>query len=204
MKLGEIKEEALKLMFANTKKDFTFANFETLKEDPNFAGYLNSMNGAINRSFDKIKSLKKQPKDIHEVETTGAYGILRVDTTTITNYDRVMRITYENERGYLGNVSYMFEGKNILLQDKAEEGTYRIIYAIKMPYITSSTSNETEIELPNELLRIIPYYIKYDLYEEDEPELAARAKNSFDEGLLLYQEDTQSIQRKVVDVYEGT
>jgi hypothetical protein len=73
-----------------------------------------------------------------------------------------------------------------------------------MPYITSATTDATEIALPDELLRIIPFYIKYNLYEEDEPELAARAKNEFDEGLLLYEEDVQSIQRKVVDVYEGT
>jgi hypothetical protein len=204
MKLGEIKEEALKLMFANTKKDFTYTNFETLKEDPNFAGYLNSMNGAINRSFDKIKSLKKQPKEIHEVDTTLTTGFLRVDTTTIPNYDRVIRVTYESETEYLGNVDYMMEGKYILLKDKLEEAKYRIIYSKKMPYITSATTDATEIALPDELLRIIPFYIKYNLYEEDEPELAARAKNEFDEGLLLYEEDVQSIQRKVVDVYEGT
>ena len=51
MKLGEIKIEALKLMFADYTDDLSMENLAALKSDENFGRYVNSMPGAINRCY---------------------------------------------------------------------------------------------------------------------------------------------------------
>ena len=44
-----------------------------------------------------------------------------------------------------------------------------------------------ELPISNDLARVIPYYIKYDLYQEDEPNLSLVAKSNFDSLLAEYQ-----------------
>ena len=59
MTLGEIKIEALKLMFTNSQHDIAVSDLSNLYQDGNYGSYLVNMPGAINRAFDRI-----QQKDI--------------------------------------------------------------------------------------------------------------------------------------------
>ena len=49
MKLGEIKIEALKLMFINEGDDIDIGSLELLAQDEIYKNYLVNMPGAINR-----------------------------------------------------------------------------------------------------------------------------------------------------------
>lgn len=67
-----------------------------------------------------------------------------------------------------------------------EEETFSIEYTPIVPLITVSSDDNLEIDIPETLARIIPYYVKADLYEQDEPELAATARNIFESALTEY------------------
>ena len=59
-----------------------------------------------------------------------------------------------------------------------------LIYDSKIANITDANSDKEEIPgLPENLARLIPYYIKFELYQEDEPDLALNAKGTFDQGI---------------------
>ena len=75
----------------------------------------------------------------------------------------------------------------------------------KIDNITDNIADTDDIpNLSDELARLIPYYIKFELYQEDEPDLALTAKNTFDQGiesLRVYDEEFEEI--KIEKVYSS-
>ena len=61
MTLGEIKIEALKLMFTNMNDDIDAYNIAHYYDDENYRGYLYAMVGSINRCFSRIEDRKILP-----------------------------------------------------------------------------------------------------------------------------------------------
>jgi hypothetical protein len=202
-KLGDIKIEALKLMFADYKNDYTISNLSTLVINDNYGKYLRAMNGSINRCFDRLRSLKKQPKKSLTLNkgdmSEDNYLYFDLDASTFASVDFIVRITYRDEDGYPtdSKVTYEIEGRTLILQNRP--GTFRLIYWEKLPYITTLGDDQILL-IEDELARAIPYFIKGELLEEDEPDLASKARALF-EGTVsnLYQEEEIN-QTKVVDV----
>jgi hypothetical protein len=112
MTIGEIKKEALKLMFTNQDNEIDSNYITVLLEDDNYGDYLVNMNGSINRAIVRLKS--------KGVEYTG---------------DR----------------------------------------------LKSDASEDFELDLDEELCMMIPYFIKGELYEEDNAQQAAIARNLFED-----------------------
>lgn len=138
MKLGEIKLEALKLMFVN---DGEILNMENLDEylygNEVYRGYLVNMVGSINRSLNRFKMKNIKPLDDKEY--------------------------------------------------------------VKF---TDDTPNDTEIDfIPEELQEIIPYFIKGELYQEDEPNMASSSMNYFESLLDDYLDNRPPTQEKVKILY---
>ena len=62
IELGQVKKEALRLMFVSYDEDLD--SYEDMYDNSNYISYLLGMPGAINRCFDRIKSARKQPKRV--------------------------------------------------------------------------------------------------------------------------------------------
>ena len=60
---------------------------------------------------------------------------------------------------------------------------YTLIYKPKIARVHSYTESETEIELPEGIASIVPYYLKGDLFREDEPDEANEARSWFEQAL---------------------
>ena len=61
-----------------------------------------------------------------------------------------------------------------------------------------------DTKLTDELLALIPYFVKSELYEEDEPQMAAQARNIFEaslEALIPYEESKQTLVERVYASY---
>ena len=67
-----------------------------------------------------------------------------------------------------------------------EDELFAIEYTPILEMITVNSDNNQEINIPEALARIIPYFVKADLYEQDEPELSATARNIFESALTEY------------------
>lgn len=67
-----------------------------------------------------------------------------------------------------------------------EDELFKIEYTPKAPYITSTTDNNSELVIPEVLARVIPYFIKAELYEMEEPQISASARNIFESALSEY------------------
>lgn len=202
MKLGDIKAEALKLMFANYDVDITADTISDLYDNPSLKNYLFAMPGAINRCFNRFKSeMMLREKAVTITPTEGDY-YSTFDLSTITDLFEISRITYTDDYGdYFGSVSYQLEGDTLILFQSG--GEYHLIYYAEPPiiYDVAITADTTEIDLPIELLSIVPFYIKGELYQEDQPELAAEAMAIFEQKLARTPRKKVNNQTEIKDIY---
>lgn len=131
MTIGEIKKEALKLMFTNQDNEIDTLDMEDLYADSNYGDFLNNMYGSINRAIVRLKSK----------------GVI-----------------YAGER------------------------------------LKNDTSDDTELDLDEELCMLISYFLKGELYGEDNAQEAAIARNLFEDMVDDYL--AVGIDRTIEPVFE--
>lgn len=206
MKLGEIKIEALKLMFADYADDITIASLIDLASDENYGKILNNMPGAINRCYSRLEERSVVPTKKITLDNdngTIANGRIRFDLSTIADFGKVDRVVYESAEEYDGNCPFNMETNSIMVLPK-KEGDYVLIYSPILTRITSGSDNDSEIDLPDKIACLIPYYIKGDLYTEDEPGVAAEARNLFEASLDDMTTVVKTKQSKVNCIFSQT
>jgi hypothetical protein len=118
--------------------------------------------------------------------------------TLPTDLYRIKRVIFENDYDIVADADYQVENDKILVADRV--GEYRLLYVPKITRLTPPVAWDTDIDLPEELLALIPYFIKSELYEEDEPQMAAQARNLFEaslDALLPIEESKQTMVEKV-------
>ena len=82
MKLGEIKIEALKLMFAGNGQDYNdpdINQLERMKQQQEYKDYLGSMNGSINRCFAVLE--ERLEGDVVNADGTLATNVIGADVS---------------------------------------------------------------------------------------------------------------------------
>jgi len=186
MTIGEIKLDAMNLMFARSE------SLETLEQDENYRDYMINLTGAINRSFSSIEEKRVLPTKAKALTN----GVVR-GTWLRFEYNEfdIDRIVFESDTEYRGSVSYMVEGDNLVVENKT--GTYTLIYRPTIPRITSITLNSTELDIPDSIASAIPYYIKGDLYRDDEPDEASEARAYYEAQMSQIQKKSDGVQRCV-------
>ncbi len=187
MKLGEIKIEALKIMFANYSLDLQIDDIQGLVSDENYGSYLVNMNGSIARALDRIENACVLPLRVLELsikDFVSKNGQLYFDVNSVDDLFLIERIVLvSNELNiYDTEAPYVLEGCYLVVEDVCVDAKYKIIYYSKAPEI-EGLSDEDNLEIPNKLARLIPYFVKGDLYQEEEPNLASEARNLFEASL---------------------
>lgn len=198
MKLGEIKLETLRIMNINHDSVLTLDKIGTYNSEAKYARFLNNMTNSINRAIDIINHKKILPeKSIEMSKMNVVEGAInnRYDLSTLDDFVAVARIIYEdNNTKYLEKVTFEREGNKLVVSNKYLPEALILLYHPKVSSITDSHSDNDEIVgLPDELARIIPYFVKFDLYQEDEPNIAVAAKSVFEQSIdnLRHYEDEQ-------------
>lgn len=189
MKYGDIKIEALKLMFVNMGDDITIDKLETYEQDDTYNAYLVNMPGSINRCFSALESkgvLPSKSKTLTALEGVASGAFIRFDLpSTIDNYCDIDRVVSETADGeYCGDCDYQIEGDTLVLERFDDEDiTYTVLYRPTIPRVELLTDNEWEVPIPENIVALIPYFVKGDLYRDDEPNEASEARNWFESGI---------------------
>jgi hypothetical protein len=210
MKLWEIKAQALRLMFADTDVEFNQTEFQTgvIYENANTREKLIRMEDSIRRAIDMYyqyngEKTKMTTKGI-DFATVGG-KVVYYNTITMTSVSdfkfptRIDVIANISENiGETTNISFdydEFNNKIVFIQYDftpfTDKITFRIYYKIEQQNLPAST-NEIDYDLnslgiPEEVQRQIPLYVKGELYQEDEPNMAQLAKQEFVQFLVLNQ-----------------
>lgn len=186
MKLGEIELEALKLMFVEIGYNNDTNQLEKLALNENYQDYIYNMPGAINRCFSILEEKRVLPTKRLDLsrDDMGNKGVLRYDLGKIKDFFDIDRIVYENDNGeYVASCDYQRAGNEIVLPPINVEERYTILYKPRLERITSSTKYDYDLPVPDHIAAHIPYFIKGDLYRDDEPNEASEARNWFEAAI---------------------
>lgn len=207
MKLGDIKVESLKIMFASTHTDLSISELDNALRDENYGSYLVNMPGAINRCFSVLEEKRVLP--IKSYTLTASEGLasgsfIRFDLSEIIeDFCDIDRLVCEEEESYNGNAEFRMEG-NVLVLPLFDDKVYTVLYYPTIPRITSETDNNEELDIPDKIAAHIPYFVKGDLYRDDEPNEANEARNWFEAAMEQVLATKQSYSGKVFNKYSQT
>lgn len=188
MKLGDIKAAALKLMFASYDRDITAETVDSLRGDAAFRDYLYNMPQAINRAFGIIENKRVLPERTVDYLPNGSNHIavpLTVEAVTGAPGGEFKRVIYSacGRINWVPFTDYVVSDGEVILPSVVAGEAYRVCYAPRLARITAETSDLMEIPIPDDVAALIPYFVKGDLYREEDAAEASNARNWFDAGL---------------------
>lgn len=214
MKLGEIKAQAMLLMFPDvnlvsakekwedtsygatsydsagiSESDLENESSElllALSSDSNYLPYVNGMAGAINRCFSYLESHFLIPCKKAELTDGRAMGS-KISFELPDDVFCVGRVAFLGDGVYVGNVGFEHIGaKTVVLPKMRFDGTYTVIYTPYLERIKCTTSDFYEIPLPEPVASMIPYFIKGDLFVNDDADEAMEARNIFENCVSVF------------------
>ncbi|MBQ8178307.1 MAG: hypothetical protein IJ033_03845 [Clostridia bacterium] len=206
MKLGEIKLEALKLMFANYNHDITIDGLVEYYADENYGSYLINMPGSINRCLSVIENKSVLPsKTLNITPNMGlaSGGRVKVELLSVApDIYLIERIAKETPYDYNGNVDYYLEGNTLVLGALRKDEQYVVVYKPTLKRISLDSSDYEELTgVPDHIACHIPYFIKGDLFREDEPNEASEARNWFEQAMSEIVQARANMVSRVESVY---
>lgn len=182
MKYGELKIECMAVM-DEMNEPITMENLEGFENDESYKDLFVRMPGAINRAMDRMANKKKLPiKECKLVNPEKKGGYFVFDLSAVADYRSAKRIEFVSGDTVIDDVEFAQEGKKVRIF-AGYNGELTLYYYPKAPAVSVDMRNNAEVEIPDELARIIPYYVKSDLMTRDEPSLATQARNKFEEAL---------------------
>lgn len=213
MKLWEIKAQSLRLMFADTGLNFSEEEFrdKTVYQNGNTREKLVRMGDAINRALDLYYQYngditRRVELGLHHSDDTYKNKVSpieeNVDDFGLPTRIDVVRNLDENIIG-AENISFDFDylTKEIRFPDYdfvpyGDAIVFLIYYKMSPRRLSNDASDfETDLDdmnIPVNVQNHIPLFVKGELYEEDEAELAKASKNEYIQFLINNQRNTFS------------
>lgn len=204
MKLWEIKAQSLRLMFADYDMNLDYEDFEekTVYNNSNTREKLIRMEDSIRRGIDLYYNIvgDTASSKIMKLETKEVDGVTKfinkIDLSQETKLDYPTRVDVRLVDSH-GNIAYLKNSVDYVY-DRIEREIYfihndyvsygdeiefRVWYKIKRENIPINADELTfdldTLYIDEEAQRLLPYFVKGELYEEDESGLAAQAKSYY-------------------------
>ena len=200
MTIGQIKIEALKIMYLCTR-DVHEDELTALGADQNYSDYLAAMPGCIHRAVQGMVARRILPtKDLvlpHQKE---------FDLSGVEDFYAAEEVLIYRDGVRQGDAPCMIEGDKLILLSVEENNEYILKYSPTLPIITTATKNNYKLPIPEPLAAAIPYFIKAELYTLEAPSNAAeaeRSRNLYETALLTYSASKHTIQRRVRSWFRG-
>lgn len=184
---GYVELESIRKMFVNTGA-ITVSDLATMKTDKKYATYIDAMPGAANEGI-MIMLTRGRSYIVNEILTvnmsTNEYPMenyycfyLKNALNNYLSLDKVFVKGGEYKNYVLRHNQYLYIPKDIV--DKYD---VTVSYATYPDEITSNTTANKEIDLPIDMINILPLYIASELYKDDDISLATTYKNQFETEL---------------------
>lgn len=206
MILGEIKIEALRLMFMDSDDEYSidYLNRGIYMNNEVYKPYLVKMIGSINRCFASIEDKGVLPTQAVTIPLANGFANGQIDLSSIVDYYNIERVLGENKYQYDNDCEFDIVGNMLRIKDYDPKTVYTILYKPKIQRISASTNNDIDLKdigVPDNIAAYIPYFIKGDLYREDEPAEANEARNWYEQAMAEIMNKQVSRQSRVQSSY---
>ena len=164
---------------------------------------------SINRAFHRLEQLRKLPSKSYVVNyDNNRLGNTINLTDDETNNFYINKISYIKnvlKKDQYGNVetntSYFIDGDILILPQLNRGESYTIIYQQIYEDINIGTLDTSVIDYPEYVLQCIPYFVKADVYQEDNASIAVLERNTFEAYASQIPSRDESVIREPLDVY---
>lgn len=223
MELWEIKADALRLMFADSGLLFSKEEFENgvVYSNGNTRDKLTRMNDSIRRAIDLYYRTCGQFVKRKVVKYLVVDGVVTdlLDLSEVEDFGSVSRIDIKENLnlGISGrkNLVYFFNQVEkevevflgVPSRIRKEEIEFVLNYFLEEVNLPSDDLldelkfNLDTLNIPSDIQRKIPLYIKGEIYEEDEYALAQASKNEYMQYLLMHKRKYGGVQTKVRSIH---
>lgn len=199
MKIVDIYLEALRLMFVNANDLLVERDFNVYKRDEKFASIIANMPGALNRCFSDLENkgvLPSKTIDLNELKPLAIGETYHFDLSSVEDFFEPVRLAMFSDAGaYSSNSDFVLDGGCLVIPayDRDREH-YVLHYKPIITRVTSGTDEKSDVGVPDNIATAIPYFIKGDLFRDDEPNEAAEARNWYEAAIgLLKEKNTQRV-----------
>ena len=200
MKIGEIKIHTLVLMNLCNENQFTLEKYNKYLNETKYNRFLVNMDEPIKRAIDIINSreiLKEKSVKLSTLTYTPVDSGIHLELNQITDLYKVKKVIAI--KNGIVDLNYTIFSNNLYIHSNLIDKIYLVYY----PKIEiQNFALDTEIDLPDNLARLIPYFVKYELYQEDEPNLALLAKNDFENLIESYRQKEYDTTSEIEKIYE--
>lgn len=190
-------------MFADLDPLISPKHIADHETDGQYGDYLTAMTGSINRAINDIVSRRILPEEALEIPAgTGStrYGNRRLNLNAYPQIYDVSRVIAESDRGYDGAHHFRMEGRTVLLLGADAEASYTLLYYPRVKAV-ETYENERELEIPDEIASLIPYFIKGELYRQDEAGDASEAMSWYEQRIAALSPYHTGTQTHVASTY---
>lgn len=183
MKLGEIRREALRLMYAGYEEQIETMTWGELQQHDAYAVYLAAIDMGINRAVAKIRAAGKMPcysVTLKRNDGVREGGSVSFPLSCMDNVDEVIGVEVK-ENDWWAGTKFRLTMDRLYVPD--EDPEWVVLYTKKWERVTALTPDSLVVPLPDELACLIPLWVKAELYEEENLSGAERAKKMFESAL---------------------
>lgn len=184
MTWGEIELLSIQKMFLNTDT-ISVDDLPSMRTNKKYAIYLNAMPATANEAIRIILTRGKPYIKTYQLSSSDADQDMSYDevycfdlSDILDDYKSLERV-YKGVDDYKGYIirfnKYLYLPKNLV-----DEGSLSIGYDCYPKKITSATSDNYKIDLPLDMLNLLPLYIASELYKDDDVSLATVYRNEFE------------------------
>lgn len=199
MTWGEVKLAALRHIYSNEGA--------TLAKDDGNTDYINAMPDFANEGLMILATVGKPIKkswqivisaDVTEAQT-GA-GVLTLPVTVGSRYKIPLKgyitdfralipaeIYLEQDGAYGQTDDWTLEGDGVFVISGETAGTWTLWYAAYPATVTAATAETVKLGLSPEAEALLPLYIAYMCYKDDDLSMATQFHNDFEDGLTKLQ-----------------
>ena len=186
MTISQIKKEALRLMGV-VGREIEDVPIATLEGESAYAPYLRRMTGAINRALADLE----RRMALTPVRLDVAYGEWRhagVSSRLTLGEDvyGVLCVLAEDEAGQISDLPFVAAGKELIVARLDTGASAAVLYSPRVRAVEAGEESVVPAHVPETLLSLIPYFIKEELYFEEEPNEALRAGTVWSSGVESY------------------
>ena len=180
MTLGEVRRDALKLMFAGYEDILEEMTFSELYQSERYQPYVMSVDMGVNRAYSYLLSQQLVP--VKRIALPA--GEERVDLSPLApDLGKVLGVEDED----MTPVVYWMEGTTLVVPFSIDR-SLTVRYTTAWTRVTNLTPDSYVLPLDEEVAALIPYWIKSELYEEENFAAARSARNYFMEGVAALRE----------------
>ena len=210
MKYNEVRAEALRLMFSDSDVNVDIeqedalgsrVGLSLLEDDENIGPFLRNMRGSVNRCFAIIEAKGVLP-DRTVLVLPSVQGQISSFELPQDCYTPI-RLARYGEDFVEGSVAFERQGDRVIIPDYDVDSTYLLVYKPKIRRLPFGVGDFEELDLPDNVASFIPFYVKGELFRDEEPGEAGESRNWFEAAMAELMTRQEGEQRSVDTVFGG-